>query len=44
MSVVKKIRHDKPFKDLQKSPEALQRLDELERQICAPRKVVASFF
>jgi murein L,D-transpeptidase YcbB/YkuD len=44
MSVVKKIRHDKSFKDLQKSPEALQRLDELERQICAPRKVVASFF
>lgn len=44
MAVVKKVRHDKSFKDLQKSPEALQRLDELERQICAPRKAVASFF
>ena len=41
MAVVKKVRHDK---ELQKSPDALQRLDELERQICAPRKVVASFF
>jgi hypothetical protein len=35
---------DKSFKDLQKSPESLQRLDELERQIAAPRKVAASFF
>ena len=43
MTVVRRIRHDKAFRDLQKSAESLQRLDELERQICAPRKVVASF-
>lgn len=43
MVVVKKIRHDKGFRDLQRSPESLQRLDELERQISAPRKMVASF-
>jgi hypothetical protein len=44
MAVVRKVRTDKSFKDLQKSPESLQRLDELERQICAPKKVAASFF
>jgi len=44
MTVVRKVRHDKSFKDLQKSPEAVQRLDELERQICAPKKVAASFY
>ncbi|MEO9320982.1 MAG: hypothetical protein ABI361_09930 [Nitrososphaera sp.] len=43
MAVVRKIRHDKQFRDLQKSPESLQRLDELERQICAPKKVATWF-
>jgi hypothetical protein len=43
MGVMRKIRHDKQFRDLQKSPESLQRLDELERQICAPKKVATWF-
>ena len=43
MAVMRKIRHDKQYRDLQKSPESLQRLDELERQICAPKKVATWF-
>ena len=43
MAVVKKIRHDKQYRDLQKNPESLQRLDELERQISAPKKVATWF-
>ena len=43
MAVMRKIRHDKQFRDLQRSPESLQRLDELERQICAPKKVATWF-
>jgi hypothetical protein len=42
LNVVRKIRHDKQFKDLQRSPESLQRLDELERQISAPKKVATT--
>lgn len=43
MTVVRKIRHDKQFRELQKSPESVQRLDELERQICTPKKVATWF-
>jgi hypothetical protein len=44
LNVVRKIRHDKQFKDLQRSPESLQRLDELERQISAPKKVATMWY
>ena len=44
LNVVRKIRHDKQFKDLQRSPESLQRLDELERQISAPKKVATTWY
>ena len=44
LNVVRKIRHDKQFKDLQRSPESLQRLDELERQISAPKKVATVWY
>ena len=43
MGVVRKIRHEKQYRELQKSAESLQRLDELERQICAPKKVATWF-
>ncbi len=43
-AVVRKVRHDKQYRELQKNADAIQRLDELERQLAAPRKVVASFF
>jgi hypothetical protein len=41
MLVIKRIRHDKPFAELRKNPESIQRLDELERQISAPKKIAA---
>jgi hypothetical protein len=44
LNVVRRIRHEKQFKELQKSPESLQRLDELERQISAPKKVAATWY
>src|SRR5437667_11157750 len=44
LSVVRRIRHEKQFRDLQKSPESVQRLDELERQISAPKKVANTWY
>jgi hypothetical protein len=44
LDVVRKIRHDKQFRDLQKNPESLQRLDELQRQISAPKKVTTTWY
>ncbi|MCY1154270.1 MAG: hypothetical protein MOP50_750 [Nitrososphaera sp.] len=44
LDVVRKIRHDKKFHDLQKNPESLQRLDELERQISVPKKVTSTWY
>ncbi len=44
VDVVRKIRHDKQFKDLQKNPESLQRLDEIERQLSAPKKVAPTWY
>jgi hypothetical protein len=44
LEVVRKIRHDKQFRDLQKDPESLQRLDELQRQISAPKKVTTTWY
>ena len=44
LEVVRKIRHDKQFHDLQKNPESLQRLDEIQRQISAPKKVTTTWY
>ena len=44
LEVVRKIRHDKQFRELQKNPESLQRLDELQRQISAPKKVTTTWY
>lgn len=44
MNVVRRIRHEKQFKELQKNPESLQRLDELERQISTPKKVATTWY
>ena len=44
LNVVRRIRHEKQFKDLQKSPESLQRLDEIESQISAPKKVATTWY
>jgi hypothetical protein len=44
LEVVRKIRHDRRFRDLQKDPESLQRLDELQRQISAPKKVTTTWY
>jgi hypothetical protein len=44
LEVVKKIRHDKQFLDLQKNPESLQRLDEIQRQISSPKKVATTWY
>jgi hypothetical protein len=44
LEVVRKIRHDKQFHDLQKNPESLQRLDELQRQISAPKKMTTTWY
>lgn len=43
LSVVRRIRHDKQYRELQRNPESLQRLDELERQIAAPKKVATAW-
>jgi hypothetical protein len=39
--VMQKIRRDKSFSELRSKPEIVQRLDELERQLSAPKKVPA---
>ncbi|NAL77000.1 hypothetical protein [Nitrososphaera sp. AFS] len=39
LAVMQRIRHDQAFSDLRQNPETMQRLDELERQVCAPRKL-----
>ncbi len=44
LNVLHRIRHEKQFKELQKNPESLQRLDELERQISAPKKVATTWY
>jgi hypothetical protein len=44
LNVVRKIRHEKQFKELQKIPDALQRLDEIERQISTPKKVATTWY
>jgi hypothetical protein len=44
LNVVRRIRHEKQFKELQKSPESIQRLDELERQISTPKKVATTWY
>ena len=44
LSVVRRIRHEKQFRDLQQSPESVQRLDELETQISAPKKVATTWY
>lgn len=44
LSVVRRIRHDKQYRELQRNPESLQRLDELERQIAAPKKVATAWY
>src|SRR5574338_1356343 len=43
LGVVRKIRHDKEYRELQKVAESLQRLDELERQISAPKNVATTW-
>ena len=44
LEVVRKIRYDKQLHDLQKNPESLQRLDELQRQISSPKKVTTTWY
>jgi hypothetical protein len=44
LEVMRKIRHDKRFHDLQKIPEFLQRVDELQKQISGPKKVTTSWY
>ena len=39
--VMQKIRRDKAFSELRSNPEIVQRLDELERQLSAPKKLAA---
>jgi len=41
LAVMQRIRHDETFSDLRQNPETLQRLDELEKQVCAPKKVTS---
>lgn len=40
-AVMQRIRYDKPFSELRANPGVVQRLDELERQISAPKKVAS---
>ena len=42
LSVLKKIRHNKEFSQFQSNHEVMQRLDELERQLSAPKRVPTS--
>ena len=44
LNVVSRIRHEKQFKELQKNPESLQRLEEIERQISTPKKVATTWY
>jgi hypothetical protein len=44
MGTVRKVRHDKQYRELQTNPESLQRLEELERQISAPKKVATTWY
>ena len=44
LEVMRKIRRDKRFHDLQKIPEFLQRVDELQKQISGPKKVTTSWY
>jgi hypothetical protein len=37
--VIKKIRHDREFTQLQSNHEIMQRLDDLERQLSAPKSI-----
>jgi hypothetical protein len=39
LSVIKKIRHNKEFSQFQSNHEVMQRLDEIERQLSAPKRV-----
>jgi hypothetical protein len=41
LTVMQKIRYDKSFSDLRSNPETVQRLDELERQLLAPKKIAS---
>ena len=41
LAVMQKIRYDKSFSQLRANPETIPRLDELERQVCAPKKVTS---
>jgi hypothetical protein len=41
LGVMQKIRRDKSFSELRSNPETIQRLDELERQLSAPKKLAA---
>jgi len=41
LAVMQRIRYDKPFSELRANPGVVQRLDELERQISAPKKVAS---
>jgi hypothetical protein len=40
-AVIQKIRYDKSFSEFARNSESMQRLDELERQLSAPRRVTA---
>ena len=44
LDVVRKVRHDKQYRDYQKNPESMQRLEELERQIMVPKKVATTWY
>ena len=41
LTVMQKIRYDKSFSDLRSNLETVQRLDELERQLSAPKKIAS---
>jgi hypothetical protein len=41
LAVIQKIRYDKSFSEFVHNSESMQRLDELERQLSAPRRVTA---
>jgi hypothetical protein len=41
LAVMQKIRLDKSFSVLRTNPESIQRLDELQRQLSAPKKVLS---
>jgi hypothetical protein len=41
LAVMQRIRYDKSFSEVRGNPETVQRLDDLERQISAPKKVAS---